>query len=141
MSTLLVLPSEDPGQESVLDRFLDRGVPATVVIAEPGAGSASARICSAINEMKPTAPLTVIAFGESALALPAVALSQRTAHRLVAEYVLIDPALPAVTESWPDARVMVVTDDADCQASLQGRLRGWTVIGHAEFDQWSPDDQ
>jgi hypothetical protein len=141
VTTVLVLPSEDPRHASSLGRFLNGAVAATVVVPEPGAGSRSARTCLAINALAPTAPMTIVAFGEAALALPAVALSQRTAHRLVAGYVLIDGDLPAVTESWPDAPVTAVTDDADSPASLQGRLRGWTVVDHADFDGWQPEEQ
>jgi hypothetical protein len=51
----------------------------------------------------------------------------------VSEYVLIDPVLPTVSDSWPDAPVTVVTDDTDGQASLQGRLRGWQLLTHAMY--------
>jgi hypothetical protein len=93
----------------------------------------SARICAAINLRDPTPPLVVVAHGDHALLLPAIALSQRTAHRRVSEYVLIDPVLPTVSDSWPDAPVTVVTDDTDGQASLQGRLRGWQLLTHAMY--------
>ena len=139
MPTVLVLPSEDPRLNTGLGAVLDSTVNARIIDPEPGPGSPSARACSAINALAPTPPLTVVAFGETALVLPALALSQRTAHRRVMEYVLVDPRLPAVTESWPDARVTIVTDDPESPASLQGRLRGWRVIEHADFGDWTPD--
>jgi hypothetical protein len=100
----------------------------------PGPDAAlSARMCAAINLMSPAPPLVVVAHGSLAMLLPAIALSQRTAHRRVGAYVLIDPDLPPVTDSWPDAPVTVVTDDTSGAASLQGRLRGWQVLTHAMF--------
>jgi hypothetical protein len=139
VSTVLVLPSDDPVHASALGALLNGNVTAGIVRPEPGVGSPSARICSAINDLAPSPPLTLIAFGEAALSLPAVALSQRTAHRLVTDYVLVDPDLPLVTDSWPDARVAVVTDYTGSPASLQGRLRGWTVMTHEAFTRWHPD--
>ena len=137
---MLVLPSEDPSLNAGLGSLLDAWAPVHVVDPHGGSGNAAARTCLAINNLAPEAPLSIVTFGESALLLPAIALSQRTAHRRVAEYLLIDPALPPVTESWPDARVTVVTDDADSPASLQGRLRGWVVLDHASLGQWQPDE-
>jgi hypothetical protein len=93
----------------------------------------SARMCAAINLLEPSPPLVIVARGSHALLLPAIALSQRTAHRRVSEYVLIDPELPTVSDSWPDAPVTVVTDDTDGQASLQGRLRGWQLLTHEAY--------
>ena len=78
----------------------------------------------------------VVAEGDLALLLPAVALSQRSAHRRVRDYVLIDPDLPPVSDGWPDAPVTVVTDDVEGLAARQGRLRGWRVITHP---QWAAD--
>ena len=140
MSTVLVLPSDDPVHASAIGDFLNGDLAAALVAPEPGVGSQSARTCSAINTLAPSPPLTFVAYGEAALCLPAVALSQRTAHRLVAEYVLVEPVLPPVTDSWPDARVTVVTDDTGSSASLQGRLRGWTVVTHEAFARWRPDE-
>jgi len=99
-----------------------------------------ARICAAINLQDPEPPLSIVAEGEEALLLPAIALSQRSAHRRVAGYLLIDPVLPPVTDSWPDAPVTVASDDPSCDASMQGRLRGWTVVMRAELADWPPAD-
>lgn len=80
--------------------------------------------------MDPRPPLRIVAHGDLALLLPAVALSQRSMHRAVEGYVLIDPVLPAVTDSWPDARVTVVTDDE--WILTQARLRGWELAEPAD---------
>ena len=94
----------------------------------PGPEAAlSARICAAINLLDPAPPLVIVAEGSLALMLPAVALSQRSARRRVAEYVLVDPELPPVTDGWPDAPVTVISSGDSSDASIQGRLRGWTV--------------
>lgn len=92
-------------------------------------------VCALINEVDPTPPLIIIAAGRAALALPAVARSQRATHRLVLQYLLIDPELPQVSDVWPDARVTVACD-ADSEASLQARLRGWDVMTHEELRHW-----
>ena len=100
----------------------------------PGPDSAlSARICAAINHLDPPPPLAIVAEGNLALLLPAIALSQRSVRRRVSEYVLIDPVLPPVTDGWPDAPVTVVTDDADSLPARQGGLRGWHVLTPAEY--------
>ena len=103
----------------------------------PGPDSAlTARICAAINELDPLPPLVIVAEGDEALLLPAIALSQRSTRRRVGEYVLIDPVLPAVSDTWPDAPVTVVSDDAEGFASRQASLRGWRVLTPA---QWSEE--
>jgi hypothetical protein len=91
-------------------------------------------MCAAINLLDPQPPLVIVAEGAQALMLPAIALSQRAAHRRVSEYVLIDPDLPPVTDSWPDAPVTVVSSDESSDASIQGRLRGWTVLAQPTDD-------
>jgi len=137
--TVLVMPSA-AGMTPTLRRFLDDVVGAQLVIAEAGDGQLAARACAAITSLQPLPPITVVTFDEAALLLPAIAVAQRAAHRRVVGYVLVDPVLPPVTESWPDAPVTVVTDDTDGQASLQSRLRGWVVLDHAAFAHWRPDD-
>lgn len=96
-------------------------------------GEASA--CAAINELDPAPPLIIVAAGRAALVIPAVARSQRSMHRLVLEYLLLDPELPPVTETWPDARVTVVCD-VDSEESLHARLRGWDVLRWEDLAEW-----
>ena len=100
----------------------------------PGPDSAlPARVCAAINALDPVPPLVIVAEGRLALLLPAVALSQRSSHRRVSAYILIDPELPAVTDGWPDAPVTVVTDVADGPVSRQAALRDWRMVTHAQY--------
>ena len=91
----------------------------------------SARLCAAINAMNPEPPLVIVAEGALARLLPAIALSQRSSHRRVTEYVLIEPELPAVTDTWPDATVTLVSDDD--WLAMQGRLRGWDVLARVDY--------
>jgi hypothetical protein len=98
----------------------------------------AARVCAAINLLDPEPPLAIVAEGEEALLLPAIALSQRSAHRRVSGYLLIEPVLPTVTDTWPDAPVTVASDDPSCDASMQGRLRGWTVVMRGAVVDWPP---
>ncbi len=100
----------------------------------------SARLCAAINLINPEPPLAIVTHGDLALLLPAIALAQRSAHRRTAEYLLVDPVLPPVTDTWPDAPVTVACDDMSCEAAIQGRLRGWTVITMDELPGWLPAD-
>ena len=137
--TVLVMPSA-AGMTSTLRRFLDDVDGALLVIPEAGVGQLAARACAAITSLQPLPPITLVSFDEASLLLPAIAVAQRAAHRRVAGYVLVDPALPPVTESWPDAPVTVVTDDTDSQASLHSRLRGWVVLDHTAFAHWRPDN-
>ena len=98
-------------------------------------------MCAAINLLDPPPPLVIVAEGDLALLLPAIALSQRSARRRVSEYVLIDAELPTVTDSWPDAPVTVVTDDSQGAAARQGSLRGWRVLRHEEWAEQQDGDQ
>ena len=104
---------------------------------EPAPGPAdamTARLCAAINTLRPEPPLVVVAHGALAALLPAVALSQRSSHRAIARYVLVEPELPTVTESWPDAPVTLVS--VDPWLVTQARLRGWDLVEPDDLDAW-----
>lgn len=138
--TVIVLPSSDDRSASLLDQFLLVSPAARVILLDGAAtGSRSARTCLAIAELAPTTPIVVVTFGDAAGLLPHVAVAQRAAHRRIAEYVLVDPELPSVTDSWPDAPVIVLCE-ATSEASLHGRLRGWTVLPTDALLDWSPSD-
>jgi hypothetical protein len=132
--TLLVLV-ESAGPDSCATRFL-RAHPTGQIIEADGA---AARTCAAISALDPAPPLVIAAAGRAALQLPAVALAQRSAHRRVLEYVLLDPVIPTVSDAWPDARVTVVCD-VDSEASLQSRLRGWDVLRVEDIENWRAPD-
>lgn len=96
-----------------------------VTHVSPAAGEAplAARICAEITRLAPSPPLVIVAVGQLAGLMPAVALAQRAARRQVLAYVLIDPEYPAVSEGWPDARVYVLgSPGVDLRTA---ELRGW----------------
>jgi len=133
--TVVVLPSEDSRYASVRGQLLNAGFAALSLTPSPGpALTEAARTCAAIRLAAPEPPLTIVAFAGSALLLPAIALAQRSAHRVVQEYVLVDPAIPPVSDGWPDAHVTVFSE-ADQRIA---RLRGWTIAPIGALADWQP---
>jgi hypothetical protein len=133
MAVALVLPPAPAGWETL------QPAGASLWVVEPAEGpdsSLAARVCAAINERGPEPPLAVIAGGSGALLLPAVARAQRSTHRLVIDYLLIEPELPSVTDSWPDAPVTVVSSDQ--WVTTQAQLRGWDLLDADRLSEWSP---
>ena len=117
MATVVVLPDIAwAARDVVLD-----GLPDAVDVR----GTSATEVCGELVRTNPSPPLVVVAHGSSCALLPAVALAQRTAHRRVSAYVLVDPAPPASSDAWPDAPVTVVTDDP--QIVRLSTLRGWSV--------------
>lgn len=99
------------------------GLGAIEVIPPAGEAPLVARVCAEITRLTPEPTLVIVACGEWAALVPAVALAQRAARRQVLAYILIDPVYPAVSESWPDARVHVLgTTESDLRTA---ELRGW----------------
>ena len=85
------------------------------------------RLCAALMNVRCPEPVTFIAYGPTCLALPAVALSMRSQHRRVRSYVLIDPHLPASSDTWPDCPVSVVYASSEDVSSVV-RLSGWECV-------------
>lgn len=141
-ATVILLPGGDPVARARLHLLVDPPDRSWQVLEVPAAGSPaanrSAHACAAIAAAAPAAPLVVAAAGDAALLLPAVARAQLAAHRRVEEYLLVRPDLPPVTDSWPDAPVTVVVDDAADLVAATVRLRGWTLLVGA--DPWRPAD-
>lgn len=135
--TILLLVDDDPRHADLQEAFLVRHPGAITIAPVPGDADVATRTCAAINGATPVPPLVIAATGAAALTLPAVARSQAAQHRRTEEYVLLDPDLPAVTDTWPDARVTVVCD-ADSDASIQARLRGWDLLELEEVHHWQP---
>lgn len=95
----------------------------TRVLPPAGEAPLAARVCAEITRLAPTPPLVIVAVGDLATLLPAVALAQRAARRQVLAYVLIDPDYPPVSEGWPDVRVYVLgSSGVDLRTA---ELRGW----------------
>ena len=85
------------------------------------------RLCAALMSVHCPEPVTFVAYGPTCLALPAIALSMRSQHRRVRSYVLIDPHLPASSDTWPDCPVSVVYEDSEDVSSVV-RLSGWERV-------------
>lgn len=85
------------------------------------------RLCAALMSVRCPEPVTFVAYGRTCLALPAIALSMRSQHRRVRSYVLIDPHLPASSDTWPDCPVSVVYADSEDVSSVV-RLSGWEWV-------------
>ena len=81
--------------------------------------------CALIHQLAPQAPLVIVTHGALVELLPSIALAQRTAHRSIAGYVLIDPVMGAPTLDWPDAPVLVIAHDEKTQRDAA--LRSWRV--------------
>ncbi|MBK9739177.1 MAG: hypothetical protein IPO93_06650 [Actinobacteria bacterium] len=139
VGTVLVLSSARTRYELVIASLVDASGPAFVVVPIPGTAPLAARTCAAINAIDPVPPLTIITFEETCTLLPPVAFAQRAAHRRVDEYVLVNPVLPEITDSWPDARMTVFVDDLGCDVARIALLRGWTVRETDHLAEWSPD--
>ena len=85
------------------------------------------RLCAALMSVHCPEPVTFVAYGPTCLSLPAVALSMRSQHRRVRSYVLIDPHLPASSDTWPDCPVSVVYANST-EVSSVVRLSGWEWV-------------
>ena len=64
-----------------------------------------ARTCQRIAQANTAKNLIIIATGDSCSQLPAIALAQRASGKQILSYQLIEPHLPAFTDSWPQAPI------------------------------------
>ena len=76
----------------------------------------------------------LIAVGEAASRLPAIAFAQQAARRRVLSYVCINAIPQGQFADWPDAPVCFVTSDEKSELFSVARLRGWTTI-HSPRDE------
>lgn len=135
--SVVLLPQPGPADQDTPDPDVRtdllaalRAAGASVIdIDLPSADAAplSVRTCAAILQAGPVSPMLVVAIGAGASLLPAVALAQRTAHRAVAGYVLVEPDSDPSAQDWPDAPVLVIGDDGG-PALHRARLRGWDTL-------------
>lgn len=115
MTTVVVLPDPEWAARAA--------VLADVTESVDVRGESATEICADVLRAQPEPPLVVVAHGSSCAALPAVALAQRSAHRRVRAYVVVEPHAPTSSDTWPDAPVLAVTSDE--HTAHLCRLRGW----------------
>jgi hypothetical protein len=95
-----------------------------ILVATSAPSPIAVRICADIHRLNPTDPVVIVTSGAIAQLLPSIAFAQRTAHRNVAGYVLVDPIFPNQAPDWPDAPVLVLGHSPINERDA--RLRGWT---------------
>lgn len=131
-ATVVVLPSTDSAlRASLLVELRSRGlvvIDVDVDLSATDPAPLSVRVCAEIIGHHPEPPLFFIAWPDSAHLLPAVALAQRTAHRPVCGYALINPEVDPSAADWPDAPVVVIGSDAQATGLNRARLRGWSQV-------------
>lgn len=111
-----------------MSEIFDLGGLAVLIDIPPvSAAPMSVLICAQLHELDPLGPLVVLAPASSVDFLPAVALAQRTAHRRVAAYYLIDPLNDPTGPEWPDAPVFF-TQLTGTTTSRLPELRGWQQL-------------
>lgn len=97
------------------------------------------RTCAALRLLDLVEPVTVISVADACALLPAVARALRAQGRAVADYVLVEPDLPEVSDAWPDAPVIVFAATGSPAARL-AVLRGWRVRDPAALTAWVAGD-
>lgn len=75
-------------------------------------------------------PIHLVAVGETAQRLPAIAFAQRAARRPVFSYVCVDVVPTGQFVDWPDAPVTLIKHNPLMLAEVSNaaRLRGWTRV-------------
>ena len=130
MATVAFLPTED--SINPYAQILNLKVSPFVVSPPNPDVRWVAHVC---GQLATTAEELILVFvGEVSIHAPAVGFSRRSLRRPAISYVLIDPVMPKIGgdySDWPDAPVTVVltqeASDLAKEASLQAKLRGWTV--------------
>ena len=117
----------DPPDLQLVDLAIAENGGADQDVADLHAPIYAQRLCAALMSVHCPEPVTFVAYGPTCLALPAVALSMRSQHRRVRSYVLIDPHLPASSDTWPDCPVSVVYASFTDVSSVV-RLSGWDWV-------------
>ena len=117
----------DPPDLQLVDLAIAENGGADQDVADLHAPIYAQRLCAALMSVHCPEPVTFVAYGPTCLALPAVALSMRSQHRRVRSYVLIDPHLPASSDTWPDCPVSVVYASSTDVSSVV-RLSGCCLL-------------
>jgi hypothetical protein len=120
--TIIILPGGAAEFRSTLMREITDlgGFAFSIDIPPVSVAPMSVLICAQIHVHDPLGPLVVVA--------------QRTAHRRVAAYYLIDPLTDPTGPEWPDAPVYL-TQLTGTTASRLPELRGWQDLKVKGIDQ------
>ena len=134
--TIIILPGgAEEFRSNLMSEIFDLGGLAVLIDIPPvSIAPMSVLICAQIHELDPLGPLVVLAPTSSVDFLPAVALAQRTAHRRVAAYYLIDPHTDPTGPEWPDAPVYLIQLTGTTISRLP-ELRGWQEIRAIGIDE------
>lgn len=137
----ILLPADDFDATPTAAELVGRGVDAFIpelpdIPTDVPATLADARrvayIAMWLNREAVPSPAVIVAPGSAARLLPALALAQRSAARLVTGYVIVDAPAPSPAMDWPDAPVWWVTTAAASNAVRAGAtgagLRGFEVV-------------
>ena len=127
--TIIILPGgAEEFRSNLMSEIFDLGGLAVLIDIPPvSIAPMSVLICAQLHELDPLGPLVVLAPASSVDFLPAVALAQRTAHRRVAAYYLIDPLNDPTGPEWPDAPVHLIQLTSTTTSRLPD-LRGWQQL-------------
>jgi len=144
---VVILPFNCPAPADLHAELVGRGISSYVPNVDeipadlPTAVADARRVALSalwLNQHEVPGQIIIVAFGDDARLLPALSLSQRSSHRLVSGYVIVDALAPAPASDWPDAPVTwVLTPDAPSdvvEKSLTARLRGFDVVENTAID-------
>ena len=134
--TIIILPGgAEEFRSNLMSEIFDLGGLAVLIDIPPvSIAPMSVLICAQLHELDPLGPLVLVAPASSVDFLPAVALAQRTAHRRVAAYYLIDPLTDPTGPEWPDAPVYLIQLTGTTISRLP-ELRGWQEIRANGIDE------
>jgi hypothetical protein len=141
----ILLPAVGFDPTALAAELVGRGVDSYIpelpdIAADTPATLADARrvayIAIWLNQRSVPPPTVVVAHGSAARLLPAMALAQRSAARLITGYVIVDAPAPSPAMEWPDAPVWWVstaqaTEEVRAGATGAG-LRGFEVVATDE---------
>lgn len=134
--SIIALPGDDLAFHAALTSALQAvgGQIFTIDLPPVSPAPMSVLICARIHALGPAPPLVVVAPASSVQYLPALALAQRTAHRRIAAYYLIDPLTDPTGPEWPDAPVYLIQLTGTTISRLP-ELRGWQEIRANGIDE------
>jgi hypothetical protein len=93
-----------------------------------------ARTCQRIANSVSTKSLIIMGTGDVCNQLPAIALAQRASGKQILSYQLLQPTLPAFTDSWPQAPISAYFP-AGSSIPKEATLRGIQIEEFADFDE------